>query len=84
MEHTDIVEYIKEGYLLAIPALNGLGFAIKHTEIINDRFIPLVLVFLGVLFGIGIGGFNMTGLIQGILIGTAPVGIHQVFKVKDK
>lgn len=38
----DIVQYIKPELLVLVPVCLIVGLVIKHTEAINDKFIPLI------------------------------------------
>ena len=45
-----IKEYIKPELLILAIVLYFLGVAIKNTEAIKDKYIPLVLGFVGIIF----------------------------------
>lgn len=79
-----MLEYISENALLMIPVLNIIGMIIKNTEKIPDKYIPLILLFFGILGAVAIMGIFPESIVQGVLItGTAVYG-NQVFKQLKK
>lgn len=80
MNELNIIDLIKENYLVVIPMLNVLGLAIKHTKRISDKYIPITLVVIGVFTCIGIGGANVDAAIQGILVAGASVLANEIVK----
>lgn len=75
-----MLEYISENALLMIPVLNIIGMIVKNTEKIPDKYIPLILLFFGILGAVAIMGISPESIVQGVLItGTAVYG-NQVFK----
>lgn len=88
----NITEYIRDGYVILIPVLYIIGSFIKHSERINNKYIPLILMGVGIVFGICISlGCNDTvlsaiinGTVQGILTAGAAVLSDQVVKQLSK
>ena len=79
-----MLEYISENALLMIPVLNIIGMIIKNTEKIPDKYIPLILLFFGIVGAVAIMGVSPKSVIQGVLItGTAVYG-NQVYKQLKK
>lgn len=79
-----MLEYISENALLMIPVLNVIGMIIKNTEKIPDKYIPLILLFFGIVGTVAIMGISAESVVQGVLItGTAVYG-NQVFKQLKK
>ena len=79
-----MIEFITENALLLIPVLNIIGAVIKGTEKIPDKYIPIILLFFGILGAVAIMGISPESIIQGVLItGTAVYG-NQVFKQLKK
>lgn len=79
-----MLEYISENALLMIPVLNVIGMIIKNTEKIPDKYIPLILLFFGIVGAVAIMGISPESVVQGVLItGTAVYG-NQVFKQLKK
>lgn len=75
-----MLKYIVENCLILIPALNIAGRIIKGTEKINDRYIPLILLFLSTAGCVAILGFHADAFIQGVLIAGAAVYNDQLVK----
>lgn len=69
-------EFILENRIILIPALIVLGWAVKEIKAIPDKFIPLILLFFGIIFSAWIEmAFTLQAVIQGILVaGTAVMG----------
>lgn len=79
------MQYITEHALILIPVLNILGMIIKGFPKIPDKYIPLILLFFGITGAVAIMGFNVQGVIQGILItGTAVYGNQIVKQLKKE
>lgn len=79
------MQYITEHALILIPVLNILGMIIKGFPKIPDKYIPLILLFFGITGAVAIMGFNVQGVIQGVLItGTAVYGNQIVKQLKKE
>lgn len=76
----ELLTYILEKGLILIPVLNILGAFIKGIEKIPDKYIPLILLVLGVLGAFGLMGFSVDAAVQGVLIAGAAVYGNQVVK----
>ncbi|MDR0314506.1 MAG: phage holin family protein [Oscillospiraceae bacterium] len=76
----DFFEYIVTDGLILIPVLSIIGMAIKNTQAIPNRYIPLILLFVGILFGVFIIERSAFGAVQGILVSGAAVYGHQIYK----
>lgn len=62
--------------LILIPILVGLLQAIKQAAFINDKFVPIISIVLGVVLGIVFTGFEIKeGIIAGLFIGLSAVGL---------
>lgn len=80
-----MTDYIQPELLVLIPVLYLIGFAIKKTVLIPDKFIPLILgavgVVLCVICQIVSDGFNLfTAITQGVLCAGASTYANQIFK----
>lgn len=64
----DFLKYITERMLILIPALYIIGMIIKGTDEIKNKYIPVILLPIGIAGAIAIGGLNVDSIIQGILI----------------
>lgn len=80
-----MIEFITENALLLIPVLNIIGAIVKNTEKIPDKYIPLILLFFGILGATAILGLSPDSVVQGILVtGTAVYGNQIVKQLKKK
>ncbi|MBR5191175.1 MAG: phage holin family protein [Clostridia bacterium] len=79
-----MVEYIVENALVLVPVLNVIGMIIKNTEKIPDKYIPLILLFFGVLGTIAILGLTPHSVVQGVLVTGAAVYGNQIVKQLKK
>ncbi len=78
-----MIQFITENALLLIPVLNVLGTIIKNTEKIPDKYIPIILLALGILGTVAILGFSPESVVQGVLVtGTAVYGNQVVKQLK--
>lgn len=90
-------EYIKPELLILAVVLYFVGMGIKNTELIKDKYIPIILGIAGVLIsGIYILATStianyqevltviFTSIVQGILVAGASVYINQVIKQSQK
>ncbi len=78
-----MIDFITENALLLVPVLNIVGVIIKNTEKIPDKYIPFILLFLGILGAIAILGVSAESVLQGILVtGTAVYGNQIVKQIK--
>jgi len=73
-------KYLYEGTLILIPVLNVIGWILKNTQYIPDKYIPLILLPLGILGSLGIMGFNVTAVLQGVLVTGTAVYSNQLVK----
>lgn len=80
-----MVEYIVENALVLVPVLNIIGMIIKNTEKIKDKYIPLILLFFGIVGTVAILGLSAHSVVQGILVtGTAVYGNQVVKQLKSE
>ena len=75
----DIVSYIVENSLILVPCLLVIGSILKGTEKVKDKYIPVILLPLGIAGCVAIGGINVNSIIQGILVTGAAVYCNQLF-----
>lgn len=76
----DFVSLITDNALVLVPALYVLGMIFKGTEKIQDKYIPLILLPIGIVGAIALIGFSVQGFIQGILVVGAAVYTNQLVK----
>lgn len=80
----NIMNYITENALILIPVLYVLGAMLKGTEKVEDKYIPILLLPVGIVLAMFLVGFNVNGVIQGILITGASVYVNQLVKQVNK
>ena len=80
----DFMNYIIENALILIPVLYIIGSFLKNLENIKDKYIPLVLLTIGIGFSVAIIGFSVDAIIQGILVSGATVLGNQLIKQYKK
>lgn len=66
--------------LVLVPVLLFFGFLLKSTPKVPNWLIPWLLLVLGILGGILVVGFTITGVLQGILATSITVFSHQLYK----
>ena len=80
----EIIGYIMDNALILIPALIVIGAIIKQVEAIPNKWIPLILLPLGVAGALALGGLSADSVIQGILVTGAAVYGNQLVKQLGK
>ena len=61
----EILSYITENALILIPVLLIIGRILKGIEKIPDKWIPLILLPLGVVGAMALGGWTVDSAVQG-------------------
>ena len=80
----DILNYILDNALVLIPVLVIIGGILKNIEKIPDKWIPLILLPLGIAGALALGGLSVDSVIQGILVTGAAVYGNQIVKQLGK
>ena len=76
----DIMSFIPEQLFIIVVVLNILGVACKSYAILDNKYIPIILLLLGVVFSVCLVGFNVTAIMQGILCWGVAIGANQTVK----
>ena len=76
----DFLNYITENALILIPVLVVIGQIIKNIQLIDNKWIPLILLPLGVVGAMALGGWTVDAAIQGVLVTGAAVYSNQIVK----
>lgn len=76
----DFLSYITENALILIPVLVVIGQIIKNIQLIDNKWIPLILLPLGVAGAMALGGWTVDAAIQGVLVTGAAVYSNQIVK----
>ncbi len=80
----DILSFIMDKGLVLIPSLNIIGMIIKNIEKIPNKYIPLILLPLGIAGAFGLMGVSVGSAVQGVLLTGAAVYGNQVVKQMKK
>ena len=75
-----IKDYILDNALILIPAIYVIGAILKGTELIKDKYIPVILLPIGIVLGMILIGFDVNGFIQGVLVTGVAVYANQLVK----
>ena len=78
------MNYIVDNCLILIPVLYIIGMILKNLEYIEDKYIPLILLPIGIALAIAIKGIDINSVIQGILVTGVTVYGNQIFKQISK
>lgn len=65
---------------LLVAIIIGLSKVIQSIDIINNKFIPLISLFLGVILNLFINGFTFNSAVIGLVVGLTSVGTHSSTK----
>lgn len=78
------MNYLTESAVILVPALYVIGMIIKGTEKIPDKYIPIILLPLGIIGAIIFIGLKPESVVQGILITGGAVYTNQLVKQSKK
>ena len=78
------MNYIVDNCLILIPVLYIVATILKNLEFIKDKYIPLILLPIGIVLAIAIKGVDINSVIQGILVTGVTVYGNQIFKQINK
>ena len=98
MEMTSLTQYLQPELLILVPVLYLIGMALKKSEKVSDKLIPIILGICGVVIAViccfatvtitdGYKGVLMilfTAVTQGILCAGASVYVNQIVKQTQK
>lgn len=76
----DILTYITENALILIPVLLIIGQIIKSIQKIPDKWIPLILLPIGIVGAMALGSWTVDSAIQGVLVTGCAVYGNQIVK----
>lgn len=80
-----MTDYIQPELLILVPVLYLIGYAIKKTSLISNKFIPLILggigIILCIIYQFAMKEFNLfTAITQGVLCAGASTYANQIYK----
>ena len=76
----DIMSFIPGQLMILVVTLYILGAACKSIPKFDDRYIPIVLLAIWIVFSTCIVGFPVTAILQGILCWGVAIGVNQTYK----
>lgn len=76
----EILTYIVDKAIILIPVLIVIGALLKQTPKIPNWLIPYILLLLGIAGGLSLTGFNVSGVIQGVLVTGVSVYGYEAYK----
>ncbi len=93
----DFVSYIEPELLVLIPVLYVIGMVLKNLEEVKDKFIPIILLALGIAIAVlyvlateslgtgqEVAAAVFTAICQGALVAGATVYTNQLIKQSSK
>ena len=80
----ELLSYIMDNALILIPVLLVLGQIVKGIQKIPDKWIPLLLLPIGIAGALALGGPSVDSAVQGVLVTGAAVYGNQVVKQATK
>ncbi|WP_346869432.1 phage holin family protein [Clostridium sp. UBA5119] len=80
----EFINYITENALILIPVLYIIGMILKGIERKKDKYIPLILLPIGIGLAMALMGLNINAIIQGILVVGVSVYTNQLVKQINK
>ena len=63
----DVIKYISDQALILVPVLYILGMFFKVSKF-PDKFIPISLLFIGIVLSMLVLGLTLQAFIQGVLV----------------
>ncbi|EGT4907925.1 holin [Clostridioides difficile] len=80
----NLISFIPEQLLILVAALYVLGVRFKKYKQLDNKYIPVVLLILGIGFSIWMLGLNPVAVLQGVICWGVAIGINQTYKqLKD-
>ncbi|HBG7746142.1 TPA: phage holin family protein [Clostridioides difficile] len=80
----NLISFIPEQLLILVAALSIIGKGCKKYKQLDNKYIPVVLLALGIGFSVWMLGLNPTSVLQGVICWGISIGINQTYKqLKD-
>lgn len=81
----EFINYVTEKALVLVPVLYIIGKILKDANEVNDKFIPVILLPIGIVFSMGVmRTLSIDAIIQGVLVTGVTVYSNQLFKQVSK
>ncbi|MEI6580340.1 MAG: phage holin family protein [Eubacteriales bacterium] len=76
----NILDFVLKQGLILIPMLYIVGMILKGIEIIPDKYIPVILLPVGIAGSFGLFGLSVSSAVQGVFVTGAAVYGNQIVK----
>ncbi|MCC0629847.1 phage holin family protein, partial [Clostridioides sp. ES-S-0171-01] len=73
----NLISFIPEQLLILVAALSIIGKGCKKYKQLDNKYIPVVLLALGIGFSVWMLGLNPTSILQGVICWGISIGINQ-------
>ncbi|MGJ7919739.1 phage holin family protein [Neobacillus sp. LXY-4] len=80
MNLLDLLDFLNQNYLILIPALWVIGFALKQTPRVPNWSIIWIITIVSLGFATYIFGFSVDAVVNGLIAAGVSVYGHQLFK----
>ena len=80
----EFINFIAENSLMFIPVIYIIGHMLKGTSKVPDKYIPIILLPIGVALAMLSIGVSVDAFVQGVLVVGAAVYTNQVVKQMSK
>lgn len=77
-------DYVTPENFVIVVALVGIGMFIKSIEIIKDKYIPIILLAVSMLYMLAVHGINADSFVQGVILASTAVFSNQTVKQLGK
>ncbi|MDN4763624.1 phage holin family protein [Clostridioides difficile] len=76
----NLISFIPEQLLILVAALSIVGKGCKKYKQLDNKYIPIILLVLGIGFSIWMLGFSPNAVLQGVICWGISIGINQTYK----
>ncbi|MBY1361086.1 phage holin family protein [Clostridioides difficile] len=76
----NLISFIPEQLLILVATLSIIGKGCKKYKQLDNKYIPIILLVLGIGFSIWMLGFSPNAVLQGIICWGISIGINQTYK----
>ncbi|MCC0700947.1 phage holin family protein [Clostridioides sp. ZZV15-6383] len=76
----NLISFIPEQLLILVAALSIIGKGCKKYKQLDNKYIPIILLVLGIGFSIWMLGLSPNAILQGVICWGMSIGINQTYK----
>ncbi|NJI81898.1 holin [Clostridioides difficile] len=76
----NLISFIPEQLLILVAALYVVGAGCKKYKQLDNKYIPVVLLALGIGFSVWMLGLSADAVLQGVICWGISIGINQTYK----